>query len=31
MIPHKEDVSYNPRERDDRPFEGGQSLFDSKA
>jgi flagellar biosynthesis/type III secretory pathway chaperone len=31
MIPHKEDVSYNPRERDDRPFEGGHSLFDSKA
>ncbi|KHF39620.1 flagellar protein FlgN [Halalkalibacter okhensis] len=31
MIPHKEDVSYNPRDREDRPMEGNHSLFDSKA
>ncbi|MDT8858790.1 flagellar protein FlgN [Alkalihalobacillus sp. MEB130] len=31
MIPHKEDISYNPKDRDDQPMEGGHSLFDSKA
>jgi len=31
MLPHKEDVSYNPRSRDDEPYENNHSLFDSKA
>ncbi|MBP3950041.1 flagellar protein FlgN [Bacillus suaedae] len=31
MVPHKEDISYSPRHRDDKPFERGRSLFDSKA
>ncbi|GAE33028.1 flagellar protein FlgN [Halalkalibacter akibai] len=31
MLPHKEDVSYNPLDHEDRPFEHGRSLFDSKA
>ncbi|WP_227937248.1 flagellar protein FlgN [Alkalihalobacillus deserti] len=31
MLPHKEDVSYDPRSRDDEPFENAHSIFDSKA
>ncbi|MCL7746741.1 flagellar protein FlgN [Halalkalibacter alkaliphilus] len=31
IVPHKEDISYNPKERDDEPYETGHSLFDSKA
>ncbi|MFC0559283.1 flagellar protein FlgN [Halalkalibacter alkalisediminis] len=31
MLPHKEDVSYNPRSQDDEPYENNHSLFDSKA
>lgn len=31
MLPQKEDISYNPRSRDDDSYENNHSLFDSKA